>query len=139
MPLHLMLTSYANLCQHAAATVVLAYVLGLRESSAYISLRARRKLRTQRQTKLLVNAFSTRWQRRTATYAHSRTGVSYLPSRSDGSMARVRLAFRPDMQRSLHVLTRARVVHRNLSHRTDALGILDDVCNISFGVTAIMV
>jgi hypothetical protein len=35
-----------------------------------------------------------------ATHAHARTGVvTYLPARSDGSLARVRLAFRTDLQR----------------------------------------
>jgi hypothetical protein len=87
----------------APATVVLAYVLGLRESSV-MSRTTRAQNITHTVTKEGVSEGIKNAVQAThaveATYAPARTGVvTYLPSHSDGSIAQVRLALRTDLQR----------------------------------------
>jgi hypothetical protein len=109
---------------------VLAYVLGLLESSV-MSLTTRAQNITYTATNEGVSEGSYLARGGGDARARARADrICYLPLRSDGSIARVRLAFQPDLQRSLHVLTRARCSTANLSHVTDALGLLEELCNI---------
>jgi hypothetical protein len=112
---------------NAAAKVMLAYVLGLRESSV-MSLSTRAQNITHTATNEGVSEGM--YHAVAATHVHARIGVALLPSRSHGSIPRVRLVFRPDLQRSAHGLTRARCPPANFSHGTYDLGLLDELCNI---------